>query len=161
MGTGVHTCEKEKAINKNYTQWLLILSKILVGKYQIIIKILKERMYLNVCIYCLHTPFTAYSFNSIQCYVMCHTLCGGGSIWWYSVFMVCASVIIFMRSVYTIAYFDTPISTGFLKVAVSCWFFESCFASYWVSPATGEKAVIISLISLLLLPLHSLPPVSL
>ena len=58
----------------------LILSKILVGKYQIIIKILKERMYLNVCIYCLHTPFTAYSFNSIQCYVMCHTLCGGGSI---------------------------------------------------------------------------------
>ena len=45
-------------------------------------------------------------------------------------FMVCASVIIFMRSVYTIAYFDTPISTGFLKVAVSCWFFESCFASY-------------------------------
>ena len=30
--------------------------------------------------------------------------------------MVCASVIIFMRSVYTIAYFDTPISTGFLKL---------------------------------------------
>ena len=26
---------------------------------------------------------------------------------------LCASVIIFMRSVYTIAYFDTPISTGF------------------------------------------------
>ena len=30
-----------------------------------------------------------------------------------SVLMVCALVIIFMRSVYTIAYFDTPISTGF------------------------------------------------
>ena len=28
------------------------------------------------------------------------------------------------------AYFGTPISTGFFKVVVSCWFFESCFASY-------------------------------
>ena len=37
----------------------------------------------------------------------------------------CASVIIFMRSVYTIVYFDTLISTGFLKVAVSCWLFET------------------------------------
>ena len=41
----------------------------------------------------------------------------------YGVWM-CASVIIFMRSVYTIAYFDTPILLVFSKVAVSCWFFE-------------------------------------
>ena len=47
----------------------------------------------------------------------------------FSVYGVCLSDYIHEKHI-PIAYFDTPISTGFFKVAVSCWLFESCFASY-------------------------------
>ena len=46
------------------------------------------------------------AFDDIQCLYTSHE------------YMVCASVIIFMRSVYTIAYFDTPIMHFY-------WFFVS------------------------------------